>query len=640
MVLPKITFYHSYTLLLIVFLISFGMQGQATDTIQDLLGQTQVIRYDGNTKTLKDYDLRGQLISIARYTNGQLHGEQKAFYPKGQLMNRAQYEQGFQVGRYVYYYGNGNLGETSYYKIFEGEGGRESFKHGEQKEFYPNGQLKNITRYEQGLQVGEDVRYYANGNLAGTLYFKIFEGKDGPESLRHGEIEQYHVSGYLQVKGRFEKGEREGLWLEYNKDGLEAEKEYVDGKVHGSVTLYYKNGEVMERYHYYDEVVVNGTLLHTVTNGKRSVYYESGNIKKVQSYKWGKLVGEQKEYFENGQLKSLRVIDEDRQNREITGYDEQGRKTAEVRQKRDTQNRDIDKWMDHGKNILWRDGVLYRDENYLNDNLHGKSKVYYQNASLKSSENYINGIKSGVQKYYRPDGSLIKEEGYASRRYGNQYKQMPNGWHREWTEEGKLLEEAFYFYSEEPVYKVVYDPLSGILLELVHSLGSGTGDFWKLRFYPNGSIQSDYFGSKRAGYYKNTFLLDGRIKSIEIAGTDAGSQTTYLFNAEGELIKTTTIPEYKAAAPDYRDFLIDPDENSFYQKKKKRRFEITYANGQTRLKGRMKNNKLEGDLVFYSPDGKKLALAQFEEGLPNGEYWFRNLQGDTIFSTSFKGYQE
>ena len=84
-----------------------------------------------------------------------------------------------------------------------------------------------------------------------------------------------------RVKGKINKGKREGEWLEYYQSGQLAYKSnYKDGKLEGEFLYYYENGQLWIKNNY-----KNGKL-----EGERLVYYENGQLEKTEIYKDAKLI--------------------------------------------------------------------------------------------------------------------------------------------------------------------------------------------------------------------------------------------------------------------------------------------------------------------------------------------------------------
>jgi len=101
-----------------------------------------------------------------------------------------------------------------------------------------------------------------------------------------------------RVKGKINKGKREGEWLEYYKNGsLESKSNYKDGKEEGELFWYYQNGKLEIKGNYKDGKE-EGEFLSYDVNGQLVYKY---------NYKEGELEGEWLNYYENSQLKEKRI---------------------------------------------------------------------------------------------------------------------------------------------------------------------------------------------------------------------------------------------------------------------------------------------------------------------------------------------
>lgn len=79
------------------------------------------------------WDQQENLISMATYSNGKLHGESISYFLNGNIK--------YQIN---YYYGE---------------------KDGEEKFYYNNGKLKSITKYEQDKIISGTIRWTKTGKL-------------------------------------------------------------------------------------------------------------------------------------------------------------------------------------------------------------------------------------------------------------------------------------------------------------------------------------------------------------------------------------------------------------------------------------------------------------------------------------------
>ena len=139
----------------------------------------------------------------------------------------------------------------------------------EKKEYYENGQLRNLVHYVNGVPSGKSVSYYENGAI--------------------------------QSEGNYKNGKRDGNLYFYNKGKVEKVFVYSDGVLVKSLD-YYENGQVSRNTTYQD---TERNMIYV------EEYYVSGKIKRKATMS--------------------RVLDDDEDYRpigEIYNYDENGRLTV------------------------------------------------------------------------------------------------------------------------------------------------------------------------------------------------------------------------------------------------------------------------------------------------------------------------
>lgn len=106
-------------------------------------------------------------------------GVYEVFYPNGNIKERTRFECGEPDGKHESWHENGNLWETAFYIKGEIEG--------EHKLWYENGQLCLSEFYRNGQQDGEFKSWYSNGLMRCRAYYK--------EGHIEGEFKEWN-SGY------------------------------------------------------------------------------------------------------------------------------------------------------------------------------------------------------------------------------------------------------------------------------------------------------------------------------------------------------------------------------------------------------------------------------------------------------------
>lgn len=109
---------------------------------------------------------------------------------------------------------------------------------GEKKDYYPDGNLRTIIRYENGKREGISARYYNSGDLCFEQTYK--DGK------RNGPYRWFHKSGKLHLYKEYKDDKLDGTFKEYNysTSSVKYEGVYRDGVPCAPVKEYNKDGSV------------------------------------------------------------------------------------------------------------------------------------------------------------------------------------------------------------------------------------------------------------------------------------------------------------------------------------------------------------------------------------------------------------
>ena len=137
-----------------------------------------------------------------------------------------------------------------------------------------------------------------------------------------------------------------------------------------------------------------------------TIYYENGNIKAEQSYKFKKLNGVSKFYSENGKLEK----EQNYKNNELEGpsteYYANGKAKSE-------QNYTAGKL--NGVSIFYLEtGIKEKEQTYKDDVKNGPSKIYYPNGTIKSEAMISNNTLNGVSILYDENGNILRKENFVN----------------------------------------------------------------------------------------------------------------------------------------------------------------------------------------------------------------------------------
>jgi antitoxin component YwqK of YwqJK toxin-antitoxin module len=328
---------------------------------------------DGRVVTLTVYK-KGYVIS--REKINRLDSEErkqclcKFFHENGLVRLEGTYRNDLEHGYFKEYDEDGKLIATA--KWVDGEKQKnaiELVRLTVDKEYYPDGSVKTVQSYRNGVPQGVRREYAEEGTItAGYVFDKgkiVGEGITGEDGVRNGEWKLYFNTGELKAEGK-----------------------YVDGIKVGKWTYYHKNGKV-EQTGVYDK--------QGRPRGEWVWYYPSGNILREEAYLDGLLDGLTSEYSEEGI-----VIAEG----EFIEGEEEGPWIYQYGDHREEGN------YSYGmRNGVWKyytsEGQLMFEGEFIEDNPNGKHVYYFDNGKVKDEIEYMMGFKEGNWKKYNPDGTLF-----------------------------------------------------------------------------------------------------------------------------------------------------------------------------------------------------------------------------------------
>ncbi len=186
------------------------------------------------------------------------------------------------------------------------------------KKYYKlNKRIKYVGQFENGKEVGT-FKFYNIKYSTHPEAIKIFT--KGSDLVK---VTYLYDNGKTRVTGTFKGKNRVGKWTYlYKKGTVFSEEFYVDGKLEGKVTIYFKNNgkkaEVSEYKNgvlhglskkYSDKEILIEEVLYEngLANGLAKYYELSGNLKERGIYKNGKRIGKW-EFYLDGEM-----IDEKKQ---------------------------------------------------------------------------------------------------------------------------------------------------------------------------------------------------------------------------------------------------------------------------------------------------------------------------------------
>lgn len=132
-----------------------------------------------------------------------------------------------------------------------------------------------------GTEVRED--HFADGSLRSR--YRVLQTERG-ETIAHGAFTEWHESGEVARRGRFVRGEYDGLLASwYDSGAKESERRYDDGRLDGVSRSYYEDGTKREEIEY-RRGRKHGSERRWFPNGQLSweAHYDEGVIKRFVQY--------------------------------------------------------------------------------------------------------------------------------------------------------------------------------------------------------------------------------------------------------------------------------------------------------------------------------------------------------------------
>ena len=312
-----------------------------------------------------------------------------------------------------------------------------------------------------------------------------------------GYWKTYYVTGVIKSEGKRTNFLLDSTWNFYNQAGeLTQQIDYKLGEKSGYATSYsYKNpNKPGQPTVISSELYVNGRK-----EGNSYYYYPTGELKLIVYFKNGKKQGLAREFSTDSTLISVQeynnnyLVNKERLNRK----DAQGRKQGTFRE-------------------YYANGRIKKEENYLDDQLHGYFREFDGKGELITAVRYERGaimeeidedMKEllDMKSTFDAEGRLIFTGGYI--------EGVPVGIHRFYDTTGTV--ENAYLYNEKG-QKIS----EGIIDEQGNRLGA-----W-IDFYPTGETRAkgQYTNNQRSGswsYYFRSGALEqkGRFERDRYRGT-------------------------------------------------------------------------------------------------------------------------
>jgi hypothetical protein len=125
---------------------------------------------------------------------------------------------------------------------------------------------------------------------------------DSLSEVAHGEFRYFHPNRRLATAGKYVKGKKQGLWLDYYADGMMKDSTvYVDGIKTGTCLSWHSNGYVSD-----------SAVYATDGSGVVVSWFDNGSPSKAGRYNAGfKKTGKWVFYHKNGKPSAIEVYEND-----------------------------------------------------------------------------------------------------------------------------------------------------------------------------------------------------------------------------------------------------------------------------------------------------------------------------------------
>lgn len=477
-------------------------------------------------------------------------------YPNGFKLSEGYLRDGKPDGYWITYYVNGNK---------KSEGNRKNFMLDSIWIFYAeNGDTLEKISYVENKKNGWDIKYYTRlDSGVNTVKSKELYLND----KKQGWAYYYYPSGELRLKVMYKDNYKHGKGFEYSKDGrVIAIDEYrYDNLVsRKTVNRYNEKGEKDGLWvDFFDDGKIKSeiTYQNNLPNGVYKEYNPDGRLVKVERYEFGKLkavaknldsiklteLKVEKKYYPDGKLKAVLVYKDsiyygtqlfyDRQgNIRAEIYNEVGVKTAEGPV--DTAKVRYGTWK-----LYYENGKLQAEGNYKKGKREGKWIFYYDTGEKFEEGNYIDDYPDGEWVWYFKNGNIMVVEHYD--------EGIKTGLVYELNIEGDTVVKGYYKDSEKNghwYYRIGDEYSTGD-----YYYGKKT-DLWTTYYYPEMTKKcEDYYSDGTLNGKHRCWYLKKRLKETGeyYDGLKTGKWIYYLpdgnidYTAEyirGQIVKVNDIP--------------------------------------------------------------------------------------------------
>ena len=259
------------------------------------------------------------------------------------------------------------------------------------KEVYEDGTLKYEGVYSDDVAIGSHYKYKQKMYCDSSIFLRddtsriaVYIKKLVCRNIPVPDSCIEYIDGTIIAKGACDSvRNRKGIWTEYHNTGeFKGKGKYIEGNRTGDWDFFYTSGKLEQKGKFDKKGRAQGIW---------KWYYESGQLWREELYVNGKREGELKDFDEAGKIILQGVFVENRK---------EGRWIYET-----ADYKEIGNYTNDEPDSLWTSyympGKIKRFEGrYQNGDEVGTHTMYYNNGKKMFTGNYLNGAKDGDWKYY------------------------------------------------------------------------------------------------------------------------------------------------------------------------------------------------------------------------------------------------
>lgn len=585
----------------------------------------------------EDKELSPTLAIKTPYEQGEIHGEQTAYYPNGKLATSIQFHQGKKQGEAKEYYEDSSLKTTLSF-----ENSRPS---GERVDYYPkksgeeNSQIAKKMHFENDGLEAQVEEFYSKGEKK-TSFSQRAELKEGPFTA-------YYQNGNVQLTGQFTGDKKQGEWTEYFSSGsLMKKTSYQMGRLDGQYEEWYEAKDSEE----VGVQKVKGMFSNDLKVDRWDEWYSDSSKHFEIEYESGVPHGMFRKFFAATLLKEAVETNEGEDEKPLNDFANithlegnfvlgekegtwvskhtNGLLESRIQYTNGLRDGVYEEWFAHTIEGSARPKIkgAYRNDvqegpwiayfhaggsevvqNYRNGQLDGRIDEYYPNGATKSETHFALGKQEGPFTMYHPNKKEMIEAYY--------HNDLLDGEYVVFHENGKVALEGFY-YRGLPANSWSWYSESGKKPLASESFNNGSGLMHS--FYPSGEKKSSteyHLGLKHG--QDSSWFSSGQVQNEQTFqhGLLNGSNKTY--SETGKLLSDSNWEMGQKHGT-----------STFWYGNEQERFSLTYhydipqgdstewhENGQLKTEGAWSSGSRTGTWKAFNRYGEPLVEEIYDQGV-------------------------